>query len=176
MKLPLVLAVALVASGPALAQHQRHGPAASPYAEMMKRRIKALSDTEMADLRAGRGMGLALPAELNGYPGPLHVLELADQLRLTADQKDVVTRQIADMKRESIDLGEKLIQAEAALDTLFASSQADETRLHAAVMNAGQARAMVRLAHLKFHLATKAVLSSEQADAYMKLRGYGGPH
>jgi DNA invertase Pin-like site-specific DNA recombinase len=28
-------------------------------------------------------MGLALAAELNGYPGPLHVLEMADRLQLT---------------------------------------------------------------------------------------------
>ena len=30
-------------------------------------------------------MGLALAAELNGYPGPLHVIELADSLRLTPE-------------------------------------------------------------------------------------------
>ena len=41
----------------------------------------------VADLKAGRGMGLALAAELNGYPGPSHVLELADKLKLSAEDK-----------------------------------------------------------------------------------------
>jgi hypothetical protein len=31
-------------------------------------------------------MGLALAAELNGYPGPIHVLELGDQLNLSSVQ------------------------------------------------------------------------------------------
>jgi hypothetical protein len=61
--------------------------AQTPYAGMQSRSIKALSDQQIADLNAGRGMGLALAAELNGYPGPLHVLELADKLDLSADQR-----------------------------------------------------------------------------------------
>ena len=61
--------------------------AQSPYAGMQTRPIKALSEQQVADLKAGRGMGLALPAELNGYPAPIHVLELSDQLGPSADQK-----------------------------------------------------------------------------------------
>jgi hypothetical protein len=47
-----------------------------PYAGMQARAIKALSAEQIADLKAGRGLSLALAAELNGYPGPRHVLEL----------------------------------------------------------------------------------------------------
>ena len=36
--------------------------------------IRGLSEQEIDDLTNGRGMGLARAAELNGYPGPLHVL------------------------------------------------------------------------------------------------------
>jgi hypothetical protein len=61
--------------------------AQSPYAGMQTRPVKALSEQQVSDLRAGRGMGLALAAELNGYPGPMHVLELADRLDLSADQR-----------------------------------------------------------------------------------------
>ena len=50
--------------------------------------MKSLSDQQLSDLRAGRGMGMALPAELNGYPGPVHVLELADALGLTPEQRE----------------------------------------------------------------------------------------
>ena len=72
MRLIYFAATVLAFSTAALAQ--------SPYSGMQSRPIKALSEQQIADLRAGRGMGLALPAELNGYPGPVHVLELADKL------------------------------------------------------------------------------------------------
>jgi hypothetical protein len=61
--------------------------AQAPYAGLQMRPIKALSEQQVADLSSGRGMGLALAAELNGYPGPSHVLELADKLDLTTEQR-----------------------------------------------------------------------------------------
>ena len=78
---PLILAIGFVVfvSGTAVAQ--------SPYAGMQTRTIKSLSNEQIADLKAGRGMGLALAAELNGYPGPIHLLELSEKLELSADQK-----------------------------------------------------------------------------------------
>jgi Spy/CpxP family protein refolding chaperone len=79
--------------------------AQQPYAGMQTRPVKALSEQQTADLRAGRGMGLALAAELNGYPGPLHVLELADQLELTADQRTRVRQLFDAMKAEAIPVG-----------------------------------------------------------------------
>jgi len=79
MKLLAIATALLLLSAAAFAQ--------SAYAGMQTRSIKALSEQQVADLKAGRGMGLALPAELNGYPGPIHVLELSDQLGLSADQK-----------------------------------------------------------------------------------------
>ena len=57
-----------------------------PYAGEQARPIKALSAQQVADPRAGKGMGLAKAAELNGYPGPMHILELADQLALSDAQ------------------------------------------------------------------------------------------
>lgn len=58
---------------PALAQHAGHNDArqpGAPYARFHAREAAGLSQEEAADLRAGRGMGLALPTELNGYPAP----------------------------------------------------------------------------------------------------------
>ena len=49
----------------------------SPYTGEEQRAIKALSEEEIKDLLEARGMGLAKAAELNSYPGPLHVLQLA---------------------------------------------------------------------------------------------------
>src|SRR5882724_4009921 len=90
--------------------------AQTPYAGMQTRPIKALSEQQVADLQAGRGMGLALAAELNGYPGPSHVLELADKLALSADQRGKVQTLFNAMKAEAIPLESKLIEQEAALD------------------------------------------------------------
>src|ERR1700737_1781125 len=73
-----------------------------PYAGFEVRPIKALSDQQIADLRAGRGMGLALAAELNGYPGPLHVLELADQLQLNNMQRERMRELTEQMKSEAV--------------------------------------------------------------------------
>jgi hypothetical protein len=60
--------------------------AQQPYAGLQNRSIKTLSDQQIEDLTAGRGMGLALAAELNGYPGPIHAIELAEQLHLSPEQ------------------------------------------------------------------------------------------
>ena len=88
----LVLALAVSTSGAALAQ--------TPYAGLQTRPIKALSDQQVADLKAGRGMGLALAAELNGYPGPSHLLELAVQLGLSDPQKTRIQGLFEAMKAE----------------------------------------------------------------------------
>jgi hypothetical protein len=79
--------------------------AQSPYSGLQTRSIKALSEQQVADLTAGRGMGLALAAELNGYPGPSHVLELADKLDLSAEQRARVQQLFASMKQEALPLG-----------------------------------------------------------------------
>src|SRR5687768_9981318 len=84
-----------------------------PYAGFENRAIKALSDDEIADLRAGRGMGLALAAELNGYPGPSHVLEHAEALTLTPAQRQRTEAVFEAMKAEAVNLGERLIEQEA---------------------------------------------------------------
>jgi hypothetical protein len=92
-----------------------------PYAGMQTRPIKALSEQQVADLGAGRGMGLALAAELNGYPGPSHVLELADKLDLSPDQRAGIQRLFDSMKAEALPLGSRLMEQEADLDKQFAS-------------------------------------------------------
>ena len=111
---PLVVAIMMssVASA-AFAQSQ--------YAGIQTRPIKALSEQQVADLKAGRGMGLALPAELNGYPGPRHVLELSEQLGLSAEQRARIQSLFDSMKAETVPLGERLLEQEAALDQQFAS-------------------------------------------------------
>ena len=146
--------------------------AQSPYAGMQNRPIKALSEQQIADLKVGRGMGLALPAELNGYPGPIHVLELSDQLGLSADQKTRVQSLFDSMKAEAVPLGLKLLEQESALDQLFATHSVTAENLKTATEQLGVTQAALRDTHLKYHLQTAQILSAEQMQHYSVLRGY----
>jgi Spy/CpxP family protein refolding chaperone len=166
-----VLLMASASAAPAaMAQHQA-GPH-SPYAGFEQRPVKALSEQQIADLRAGRGMGLALAAELNGYPGPLHVLELADKLSLTETQRDKVQELFESMKREAIPLGDRLIVQEAELDRQFSTRTITPASLAASTDAIGETQAALRRAHLKYHLSTVEILTSEQVRRYGELRGY----
>ena len=120
MRFAIAAVTMMVFGGIAAAQHQ-HSP--SPYTGLQQRTIKALSEQQISDLRAGRGMGLALAAELNGYPGPLHVLELADQIELSGEQRQRVQQLYDTMKAEAVPVGEMLIAHESALDRAFAMVQ-----------------------------------------------------
>jgi hypothetical protein len=169
----LVAACMLLAGPPALAQHGAHrGHHAQPYAGFERREAAGLSAEEVADLRAGRGMGFALPAELNGYPGPMHALELADRLGLSSEQRARMQALVAAMRAETVPLGEALIAAERALDAVFRSGRATVAQVDAATEAAALARARVRAAHLRVHLATRDAMSEPQRAAYARLRGY----
>jgi Spy/CpxP family protein refolding chaperone len=143
-----------------------------PYAGLQERSIKALSEQQIADLKAGRGMGLALAAELNGYPGPMHVLELADPLGLSAEQRAKMQELFSAMKAEAVPLGEQLIAQEADLDKQFADKTMTPARLEASTDAIGATTGALRRAHLKYHLSTLDVLTPAQAQRYAELRGY----
>jgi Spy/CpxP family protein refolding chaperone len=147
--------------------------AQTPYAGMQTRPIKALSEQQVADLGAGHGMGLALAAELNGYPGPSHVLELADKLELSPDQRASIQRLFDSMKAEALPLGSKLIEQEADLDKQFASHTVTPESLKASTAAVAITQGELRETHLKYHLSTVAVLSPGQMQRYAELRGYG---
>ena len=161
----LLAAAALSISGAA---------AQAPYAGMEARPIKALSEQQVADLKAGRGMGLALVAELNGYPGPSHLLELADQLGLSDAERSTVRGLFEAMKAETIPIGERLIAQETALDKLFAEHKVTPETLAAATAEIGGTQAKLRDAHLRYHLSTVALLQPSQIKRYGELRGYAG--
>ena len=163
---PLIASLALITSV----------NAQTPYAGMQARSIKALSEQQIADINAGRGMGLALAAELNGYPGPSHVLELADKLELSADQRAGVQRLFDAMKAEAMPLGTKLIAQEADLDKQFADRSVTPDSLKATTAAVAATQGMLRETHLKYHLTTGSILTPSQMTKYAELRGYGGGH
>ncbi|MEP6656873.1 MAG: hypothetical protein ABJC33_06535 [Betaproteobacteria bacterium] len=147
-------------------------PAISPYAGMQTRHVKALSGQQIADLRAGRGMGLSLAAELNGYPGPLHVLELADRLQLSDVQRTRTKTLLEAMKAETIPIGERIIEEETAFDRMFAEKQVTRASLDAATARIGTAQGELRAAHLRYHFLMVEVLWPTQIARYAELRGY----
>jgi len=177
MRLRIAALMTLLYAGHAAAQHTQHQ---QPYTGLQARAVKALSEQQIADLKAGRGMGLAMPAELNSYPGPMHVLEHAAALSLTADQRERTVALIASMKAEAIPLGERLIEQEARLDGLFANRGITPASLQIVTGEIGATQARLREAHLKYHLAMRDLLTAGQVEKYQVLRGYrtgdGGQH
>jgi hypothetical protein len=165
MKLIFILSVALMAQI-AFAQP------ASSYAGQQTRSVKAYSEAEVADLLAGRGMGLARSAELNAYPGPQHVLELTEKLGLSPAQRSATEALIVPMRAAAQKHGAELIARERELDALFADGRATPERVRAAVEAAAAAQARVRQAHLDAHIAQRAILTAEQVSSYQNLRGY----
>jgi hypothetical protein len=161
------IAVLAAVSSAALAQ------SAQPYSGMQSRPIKALSDQQVADLKAGRGMGLALAAELNGYPGPSHLVDLSDQLGLTSEQLSILKGMFDAMRAETIPIGETLLSQEERLDRLFADHAISEERLKTATRDIGETQARLRNARLSYHLRTRAILQPSQIRRYAELRGYG---
>lgn len=169
-----VTTVALAAAGAALAQHNHGGGSAGPYAGMEQRPIKSLDPRTVQGLRRGDGLGHAMAAELNGYPGPLHTLELADRLQLTPEQRAATQRLHDDHKARARVLGERVLQAEADLDALFARREANPERVIDATRRVADLQAQLRAEHLNTHLAQTALMSSEQVSRYVELRGYRG--
>ena len=148
----------------------------SHHADELGREIKALSDDEVAGLLAGAGMGYALAAELNSYPGPRHVLDLERELSLTETQVEGVTRIFEQMNERARELGSRLVAAERELDELFQGRSATEGEVQDLVMSIGALEGGVRYVHLEAHLQTTALLTHEQILRYDMERGYGHDH
>lgn len=144
----------------------------SPDAGWQGRSIKALSSQQIDDYLEGRGMSMALPAELNGHPGPRHVLELADELHLTPDQRAQTEQLFENMRRKAVELGEEIVAGEATLDQLFASGIASEASLRHAAEALGLLNGQLRAHHLGYHLVMRDLLNPHQIDQYQRLRGY----
>jgi Spy/CpxP family protein refolding chaperone len=165
----IILCAALAGSMPALAPAQH-----AAYSGQESRQIKALSAEDTKQYLSGAGMGYARAAELNHYPGPMHVLELAEKLTLTPEQRAATQRLMDTHKAEARATGAKLVEAERALDHLFASGKVDETALAQRVRAAAALQGEYRLSHLETHRRMRAILTDDQVRHYDELRGYTG--
>jgi Spy/CpxP family protein refolding chaperone len=163
--LPLVVLAALV---PFVAAAQT----VSPYTGQEQRAIKSLSPDEVKAYLAGEGMGLAKAGELNHYPGPKHILAMADHLGLTPAQRARIEAAEKAMSATAIPLGRAIVDAEADLDARFAAGTIDERALRAATAHIAELEGRLRAAHLLAHIQTRAVLEPDQITMYDSMRGY----
>jgi Spy/CpxP family protein refolding chaperone len=147
--------------------------AQSPYSGEQHRSIKALSAERVAGLEAGQGLGYALPAELNGYPGPKHVLELADELSLSEGQRARTQALFDVMQERAAALGRQLVAAESELDQAFAERTVTPERLEQMAAASARLEGRLREVHLVAHLKQAELLDDRQRAEYARLRGYG---
>ena len=167
----LAASLALSFAGSADAQHDHAGHDHAP-GEHDARVPAGLTASDAQGLLSGAGLGMARPAEVNGYPGPLHVLELAEPLLLTDEQRATAERLRAEMLAEAVPLGRQLVDAERSLDAVFQSGTATATDVERAVAVAAAVHARLRAAHLRAHVAMRAALEADQIAAYARLRGH----
>jgi hypothetical protein len=148
----------------------------SPYSGLETREIKALSKKQIEGYLTGQGMRLALPGELNGYPGPRHVLEMDSSLDLSEEQREAVEEIFLRMKTQAIELGNQIVEAEAALDQSFSSGEITAESLRETTGKIGLLKGRLRAVHLAAHLETKDLLTLQQIGQYAALRGYHSGH
>ena len=169
----LIFAIALLSTAAQAQPNGHHGSHdASPYAGQQSRDIKSLSPEDIAELKRGGGWGLAKPAELNGFPGPRHLLDLKNEIPLTAEQVTNIEAIFQAMKKNAIAEGERLIARERALEEGFRKRALTDASLKARLAETEQSRAALRHIHLSAHLAATALLSDAQIARYAVLRGY----
>jgi Spy/CpxP family protein refolding chaperone len=169
------VAAILLAGGVAVhrgwAQHgmPRHGAGGAPHHDLAQ-----MCATEFEkNIGEGRGFGMAFVADQQGYPGPLHVLELKHRLQLTPEQETKAQALLTAMFAESRPKSAQLLDAERRLRTLFADGKADEASVRTAVAEVERARSDVRMVHLLFHLKTRDLLSDDQQRVYREARWSG---
>lgn len=163
-----LLALTLTAL-PVAAQHDH---ANSPYAGTQSSDVPTLTDEEVRQLRDGDGMGLARPAELNGYPGPKHLLELADGLDLSDAQSSEIEAIRQTMLAAAMAKGQEILVVEDHLAAAFAAGTADVATVDRITAHLASLRGQLQAVHLVAHIESRALLSTAQIQRYNELRGY----
>ena len=167
-----IVLLLFLAMASALAHAQHGGRPVVPYAGQDARDIKSLSAEDVGELRRGGGWGLAKAAELNGMPGPAHLLELRDRIGLTANQASAIQAIFDKMRADAVSEGERLIALERALDEQFRNRTVTNQSLREALTEIERSRQALRYIHLSAHLTTPPLLTQEQVRRYNALRGY----
>lgn len=171
IQLPALLLISLAWSTQTLGQEHKHG---SAYSGQEAREVKSLSAEDIAELKRGGGWGLAKAAELNGVPGPAHLLDLKDEIPLDPSQVVAIEDLFQTMNRRAINQGRKLIALEKELEQHFRNRSITDGILRRVLDEIAKVRTELRYVHLSTHLQTTEILSPDQVRQYNSLRGYKG--
>jgi hypothetical protein len=147
----------------------------SPYSGQEIRDIKSLADSDIQSLRNGTGEafgGMAKPAELNGYPGPRHVLDMASNLQLTDRQNIEIELIYQDMSSKAKSIGGAIIAIEEDMNSAFDNRTMTQGNLKLMLDKNADLYGQLRFVHLSAHLDTVQALTIEQVQMYNKIRGY----
>lgn len=170
----LTLGFVLSLASAGLAQHHPGASSGqqSPYVEQLSSPVRGLSPQEVEDLANGRGAGYARMAELNGYPGPRHVLDLKQELNLSTEQEAAIQAEFEQMQAEAKQVGQRILEQEQQLGVRFANRSITSTSLQEQTQELADLYGQLRAVHLNAHLQITPLLSSAQIAQYNKLRGY----
>ena len=177
-----------IAEQPAMENHFNHdidsasssptnSSQSSPYTGQEMRDIKSLSDNDVQSLQNGTGEafgGIAKLAELNGYPGPRHVLDIAQELQLTDRQRLEIELIYQNMSNNAKSIGSAIIAIEQDMDEAFANKTITEENLIAMLDKSANFYGQLRFVHLSAHLDTAQIMTTEQIQIYNEMRGYDG--
>lgn len=175
--LVIIVGVIIFQKYSALSETPAESAILSPYAGQEIRGIKSLSQEDIEGLLAGAGTpfgGMAKPAELNGYPGPRHVLDAveAGEFELANGQRKQIEALYEEMRSEAIGLGKKIVNIEKAIDDAFISGTITEEILQEKILKSASFYGQLRIVHLKYHLSMVDILTPQQVEQYNELRGY----
>ena len=175
--LVIIVGVIIFQKYSALSETPAESAILSPYAGQEIRGIKSLSQEDIEGLLAGAGTpfgGMAKPAELNGYPGPRHVLDAveAGEFELANGQRKQIEALYEEMRSEAIGLGKKIVNIEKAIDDAFIGGTITEDILQEKILESASLYGQLRIVHLKYHLSMVDILTPQQVEQYNELRGY----
>jgi hypothetical protein len=170
MRIVITLTLLLLITAPGLAQDRLN----SPYRHQAETGLRGLDEKEIADLKAGMGMGLARAAELNSYPGPRHVLDAIEEGKLPAsrEQLERIQQVFNTMNRDAVSVGGKILAEEQILEAGFRSATMTDVDLRSRVARIAVLQGELRAIHLAAHIVTRRILSEAQIARYNEVRGY----
>lgn len=176
-KMLLLLTLALLASGFALAQDPATAPdppdppdapamaePATPPAPMGMRRQRefragqGMGGPGMGMRMGGPGMGMRGPGQGKWWKNP----ELAQKLGLTDQQISKMEKIFQDSRLKLIDLHASLEKQEAILEPMIEADHPDEDRVLSQIDQVAQARAELEKANARMLLGIRNVLTPEQ--------------
>lgn len=143
-----------------------------PYSGLENRAIKALSGDRVDGLLTGKGIGYALAAELNHYPGPRHAIDFSQELSLSPEQDKKVRALFQSMEAKAIRLGKMIVDGERKLDRAFSEKTITTETLEKMTGAIAILEGKLRAVHLRTHLEMVKILSPTQVAHYDRLRGY----